>query len=177
MSTRRFALKRTEREERTSEAKAGFKAGLGNIKMKPKLIGLFLIVGLIPLITVAVFSMMRAQSALMEQAYNNLQAVQKTKKYQVETYFDERQGDMGVLVETVSTLRDETFGKLEALDDIAQATGATVLGAQLGRPLPGGSAVNRLLRRLPRGGAAQFHHRSERLPGHGPTPAELPRRF
>jgi hypothetical protein len=39
--------------------------GLGNIKMTPKLIALFLLVGLIPLAVVAVFSMMRPQDALM----------------------------------------------------------------------------------------------------------------
>ncbi|MCP4544414.1 MAG: methyl-accepting chemotaxis protein [Chloroflexi bacterium] len=88
---------------------------LNNIKMKPKLIGLFLIVGLIPLIVVAVFSMIRARDALQAQAYHNLEAVHAIKKYQIDTYFQERQGDMGVLVETVSTLRKETFSKLEAL--------------------------------------------------------------
>ena len=88
---------------------------LNNVKMKPKLIGLFLIVGLIPLAAVAAFSMVKARDALQEQAYNNLEAVHEIKRYQVNTYFQERQGDMGVLVETVSTLRDETFSKLEAL--------------------------------------------------------------
>ncbi|MEE8391030.1 MAG: cache domain-containing protein, partial [Anaerolineae bacterium] len=88
---------------------------LNNIKMKPKLIGLFLLVGLIPLIVVAAFSMLRAQDALTTQAYNNLQAVHEIKKYQINTYFQERQGDVGVLVETVSTLREETFDKLDAL--------------------------------------------------------------
>ncbi len=88
---------------------------LNNIKMKPKLIGLFLLVGLIPLAVVAGFSMIRAQQALTNQAYNNLEAVHEIKKSQIEKYFEERQGDMGVLVETVSTLRQEAFNKLEAL--------------------------------------------------------------
>ncbi len=88
---------------------------LNNIKMRPKLIGLFLIVGLVPLIAVAAFSMLKAQDALQEQAYHNLEAVHEIKRYQINTYFQERQGDMGVLVETVSTLRQNAFDKLEAL--------------------------------------------------------------
>ncbi len=91
---------------------------LNNIKMKPKLIGLFLIVGLIPLIVVAIFSMARAQSAMTQQAYNNLEAVHETKRAQIESYFEERQGDIGVLVETVSTLSQEAFAKLEAVQAI-----------------------------------------------------------
>ena len=47
-------------------------SALNNIKMKPKLIALFLLVGLVPLIVVALFSMIQAQDALMDQAYNNL---------------------------------------------------------------------------------------------------------
>ncbi len=85
---------------------------LGNIKIKPKLIILFLIVGLIPLVIIAGFSMLRAQGALTEQAYNNLEAVHEIKRYQIDTYFQERQGDMGVLVETVASLRQDAFDKL-----------------------------------------------------------------
>jgi len=117
MGKMKLSLLRKEKKEKpTAGAKTRSRGlSLNNIKMKPKLIGLFLIVGLIPLIVVAVFSMTRAQSALMDQAYGNLEAVHETKKHQITTYFAEREGDMGVLVETVSTLRNETFGKLEAL--------------------------------------------------------------
>jgi len=38
--------------------------------MRPKLIGFFLIIGLVPLIAVAIFSLVRAQDALNTEAYN-----------------------------------------------------------------------------------------------------------
>ncbi len=88
---------------------------LNKIKMKPKLIGLFLLVGLVPLIIVAVFSLIRSQNSLMDQAYNNLQAVHQTKQVQIEKYFSERQGDLEVLVETVATLRQNAFDELAAV--------------------------------------------------------------
>ncbi|MCP4536576.1 MAG: HAMP domain-containing protein [Chloroflexi bacterium] len=91
---------------------------LNNIKMKPKLIGLFLIVGLVPLVAVAAFSMFRAQDALQTQAYNNLEAVHEIKRYQINTYFEEREGDMGVLVETVASLQQDAFSKLAAVQNL-----------------------------------------------------------
>ena len=89
---------------------------LSNIKIKPKLIGLFLLVGLIPLIVVAAFSMLRAQDALTEQAYHSLEAVHEIKRYQIDSYFQERQGDMGVLVDMATVLRQEAFAKLAAVE-------------------------------------------------------------
>ena len=88
---------------------------LSNIKMKPKLIGLFLLVGLIPLALVGWFGSSRATDALMAQSFNQLKSVREIKKVQIEKYFAERQGDMGVLVETVGTLRSEALKKLVAI--------------------------------------------------------------
>ncbi|MCP4543668.1 MAG: hypothetical protein GY832_41675, partial [Chloroflexi bacterium] len=83
--------------------------------MRGTLLLLFLAVSLIPLIAVAGFSMWQAQTALQQQAYDNLEAVHETKRYQVESYFQERQGDIGVLVDNVDVLRNEAFAKLEAV--------------------------------------------------------------
>ncbi len=86
--------------------------------MKPKLIGLFLVAGLIPIIIVGFWSSRLATKALMTQSFNQLSSVRGIKKAQIETYFAERQGDMGVLMETVDTLRSEAFNKLEALKNV-----------------------------------------------------------
>ncbi len=91
---------------------------LRNIKMKPKLIGLFLLVGLIPLIFVGVWSGRLATDALMTKNYDQLTNVREIKKAQIEKFFAERQGDMDVLVETVETLRKGAFEKLEAVQSI-----------------------------------------------------------
>ena len=60
-------------------------------------------------------------TALNTAATNQLTALREVKKKQIETYFTERQGDMGVLVETVSTLRREAFDKLTAIREIKKA--------------------------------------------------------
>ncbi len=102
---------------------------LSNVKMKPKLITLFLLVGIIPLAICAWFSYGNANSALQDaqnesgqalkkQTFDQLVALRDVKKRQIEQYFGERQGDMGVLTETVATLREEAFKKLTAIREI-----------------------------------------------------------
>ncbi len=87
---------------------------LDDIPMKPKLIALFLLVGMLPLLVTAWLAANQAERALMDSAYNQLESVRQIKISQVDKYFAERKGDMGVLLETVATLRDEAFTKLTA---------------------------------------------------------------
>jgi methyl-accepting chemotaxis protein len=68
-------------------------------------------------VLLAVTASKNASDALMEKSYGQLVAVRGIKKAQIETYFAEREGDMGVLEETVSTLRKEAFEKLEAIQE------------------------------------------------------------
>ncbi len=91
---------------------------LADIRMRPKLIGLFLLVGLIPLAIVGWVASQNSGEALLGQAFNQLRSVREIKKVQIQKYFEERQGDMGVLVETVNTLRQEAFRKLTAISSI-----------------------------------------------------------
>jgi methyl-accepting chemotaxis protein len=89
-----------------------------NMSLKVKLLVAFLAVGLIPFGVVAVVSYVKSSSALSQQAFGQLEGVRGIKKHQVENFFKERQGDMGVLVETVGTLRKEAFEKLKAIEEI-----------------------------------------------------------
>jgi methyl-accepting chemotaxis protein len=86
-----------------------------DIMLKKKLLGLFLILGITPVVMIGALSINMANNALMESSYNQLNAMREVKKSQIESFFDERQGDMGVLAETVATLRLEAFGKLDAI--------------------------------------------------------------
>ena len=88
---------------------------LNDIKMKPKLITLFLIAGLIPVAIVGFWSNFQAKNSLMDKTDQQLVSMRELKKKQIESFFDERKGDMGVLMETVSVLRKEAFDKLEAI--------------------------------------------------------------
>ncbi|MBF0288941.1 MAG: methyl-accepting chemotaxis protein [SAR324 cluster bacterium] len=92
--------------------------GLQNIKMKPKLIAVLALVGLLPLVLVGWWSSNLSKEALEKQAFNQLESVREIKRAQIEKFFGERQGDMGVLVHTVNTLRSEAINKLIAVRDI-----------------------------------------------------------
>jgi len=94
---------------------------LKDVKMKPKLIGLFLAVGLFPILLVGAWSGFQATRALMKSSYGQLQAVRGIKKAQIERFFVERQGDMAVLVETVHVLQNAAFAKLSVAQQLKKA--------------------------------------------------------
>ncbi len=99
------------------------------MKIKTKLTVAFLVCGLTPLAIATAISYINSNKSLIdistqgkvaleEGAHNQLVTMRDMKQKQVENYFAERQGDMGVLMETVSTLRTEAFSKLQALQEI-----------------------------------------------------------
>ena len=107
---------------------------LKNIKMKPKLIGLFLIVGLIPLAVVGWWSARLATTALMEKSYAQLTSVRNIKKAQIDKYFAERAGDMGVLLETVNMFLQAGYKQLATTQELKKTAVEgyfTTLRAQL----------------------------------------------
>lgn len=69
---------------------------LKNIKMKPKLITLFLIVGIVPLVLVGWLSSNTANDSLMKKTYDKLEAVRDIKKFQVEDFFEKMRLDAKV---------------------------------------------------------------------------------
>ena len=68
-----------------------------NMKLSTKLMVTFLAVGLLPFAAISIVSLVKSSSALSGQAYNQLESVRDIKKDQIERFFGERQGDMGVL--------------------------------------------------------------------------------
>jgi methyl-accepting chemotaxis protein len=94
---------------------------LMNLRIGPKLIAAFLLVGIIPFAVVGFVSLNDASDALEKQAFNQLGGVRGIKKAQMENFFAEREGDMGVLMETVATLREEAFSKLGAVQAIKKS--------------------------------------------------------
>jgi methyl-accepting chemotaxis protein len=87
------------------------------MKLGSKLIIAFLAVGVIPFAIIALTSLNKASNALSYSAFNQLEGVRGIKKGQIEQFFTEREGDIGVLMETVGTLRLEAFDKLEAIQE------------------------------------------------------------
>lgn len=91
---------------------------LRNMSLKVRLLIFFLAVGIIPFAVIAITSLNKSSDALSQSAYEQLVSVREIKKTQIEQFFQERQGDMGVLMETVSTFRDESFAKISAIQSL-----------------------------------------------------------
>ncbi len=92
-----------------------------NMKLSAKLISLFLLTGVIPATIIGTIALTTASKDMKDQkkvTFGTLTAVREIKKGQIEQYFAEREGDMGVLMETVGTLRRESFSKLNAIREI-----------------------------------------------------------
>ncbi len=99
------------------------------MKLSTKLITTYLLVGLVPLATVGLIGWRVAtaslgtvsgqgSTALEHASYEQLRAMRDTKSHQITKYFEERKGDMSVLMETVRTLRQDAFQKLGAVGAI-----------------------------------------------------------
>jgi methyl-accepting chemotaxis protein len=91
------------------------------MSLKVKLLIAFLAVGVIPFGVISAVSYVKSSDALSHKEFAQLEGVRGIKKNQVEMFFKERQGDMGVLVEMVATLQQEAFKKLEAVQEIKRA--------------------------------------------------------
>jgi methyl-accepting chemotaxis protein len=91
------------------------------LSLKAKLLIAFLAVGVIPFGVISAVSYVKSSTALSHQEFAQLEGVRGIKKNQIENFFKERQGDMGVLVEMVATLQQEAFKKLEAIQALKRA--------------------------------------------------------
>lgn len=86
---------------------------LNDIRMGPKLTGLFLMVGLMPLALVGWFAIHEADKALLHKAMDQLESVREIQGQAVEAYFEGKWDDLRGLVSTVTLLHDEGFRRLE----------------------------------------------------------------
>jgi len=103
-----------------------------NISLKAKLLIFFLAVGVLPFAVGGGMSLYKSSNALSDLAYGQLEGMRGVKKAQIENFFAERQGDVGVLVETVGTIRREAFAKLEAVQTIKKNQIESYFGERLG---------------------------------------------
>lgn len=74
---------------------------LKNFKMKPKLIVLFLIVGLVPLIVITIISARLAFNLLMYKNFEQLVSINQVKKNQIADYFNRSKGDLDVIANAI----------------------------------------------------------------------------
>ena len=57
---------------------------IANVGLKGRLVGLFLVVGLVPLVTLGLVSRARTREALVDGARTKLEAIREVKTHQVE---------------------------------------------------------------------------------------------
>ncbi len=82
------------------------------MKLATKLLVAFLAVGVIPSAVIGLLALQKAGNALEESAYGQLVAMREIKEKQVNNYFSERQGDMGVLCENVKATNTNAWENL-----------------------------------------------------------------
>ena len=90
---------------------------LKDIKLKPKLISLFLLVGLVPLAVVGFWSSNMSGNALMSDSYAQLRAIRDIKSSQVESYFAGVNDEVYSLSRTVDSLRQTAFQQLTSVHE------------------------------------------------------------
>ena len=74
---------------------------LNDIRIKPKLISLFLLVGLLPILIVGWYSQQKAETALFNGSFNQLTAVRDIKKSQLNEYMHSIVNNVDSLEKTV----------------------------------------------------------------------------
>lgn len=76
------------------------------MKLKSKLILTFLLIALIPTLTLGFIASYTASSTIEAEVFSKLTAVRDTKKIQIKSYFAERQGDIEILSSTIHKILD-----------------------------------------------------------------------
>ncbi|MDM8536047.1 response regulator [Desulfobacterales bacterium HSG17] len=94
---------------------------LSDIKMKPKLILLFLVAGIVPLVVAGAIGWKNATQALMHKSFEELEAVRDIKKAEMDSFVKERGKDMDTLVEVASRLQHDAFEKLKISQELKKA--------------------------------------------------------
>jgi len=76
------------------------------MRLKHKLLAIFLAIAMLPSLLIGFISTYIASDSLKQQAFAQLVAVRELKKSQIISYFEERKGDLEILTETVAKIVD-----------------------------------------------------------------------
>jgi methyl-accepting chemotaxis protein len=92
-----------------------------DIKMKPKLLTLFLLVGIVPLVIVGWIANNNARSALLEKTFEHLQSVRDIKKKEIQSFFALRMRDARMLGDDPFVV--QAFNEMKAAFDAGGGAG------------------------------------------------------
>ena len=105
---------------------------LNDIRIKPKLISLFLLVGLLPILIVGWYSQQKAETALFNGSFNQLTAVRDIKKSQLNEYMHSIVNNVDSLEKTVLNVIQAGNEKMDAISGIKKAQLETYFGERFG---------------------------------------------
>ncbi|UZP66386.1 response regulator [Desulfovibrio mangrovi] len=74
---------------------------LADIRIRPKLVFLFVATGLVPLIIVGAFGTKLTKDSLLQKSFDQLETVQSVRKAQIEDFFHERFADTQVMADSI----------------------------------------------------------------------------
>jgi methyl-accepting chemotaxis protein len=86
---------------------------LSNRSLRVKLSFAFLLIGVLPALTVGFIALITASDSLSRQAFQQLEGVRELKKKQIEKAFDESRKDMTMLVDMQSQIRAAALKDME----------------------------------------------------------------
>ena len=89
--------------------------------LKVKFVATFVILGLVPAVTVSFISNINSSLDVTGKVYNQLTAINQIKKQSIESYFAERQGDMGALIDIADSMQQQAFMKLSAINELKKS--------------------------------------------------------
>ncbi|MBF0450574.1 MAG: PAS domain-containing protein [Candidatus Magnetomorum sp.] len=89
---------------------------LKNINIRPKLVSLFLCIGILPLIILGAWASRQASHALTDRVFEELEAIREVKKQEVFQHFKEREGDLNVLKNLIQAFLPSLYDKNTASD-------------------------------------------------------------
>ena len=81
----------------------------------------FMSISLVPIFLVAVIAMAINKKTLTDRAFSQLENVREVKAQQIKSYMEGRKTDLGILMDTVDSLRQAAFNKLRTVQENKKA--------------------------------------------------------
>ncbi|MCP4751226.1 MAG: PAS domain S-box protein [Proteobacteria bacterium] len=89
--------------------------------IRTKLLVALMAMSIVPFAVVGVIMLLNSSRVLSSLAFGQLESLREVKKIQIRHYFDEREKNMTILMETVGSLQQAAFEKLRTVQDIKKA--------------------------------------------------------
>ncbi|MDP3481386.1 MAG: histidine kinase dimerization/phospho-acceptor domain-containing protein, partial [Desulfoprunum sp.] len=90
-------------------------------RLRTKLLMALLAMSSIPLLVIGTLSITTSNKALSELAFGQLESLRDVKRTHIQRFFEERLGDMEVLLQTVTVFEQTAFAKMRSVQEVKKA--------------------------------------------------------